>query len=138
MNQTHIKIKKILKKKYEINFLIYTLSFLVIYPSNCHFYKCQSNTQLFQKVLFNSFYQTLSFLKMHFFIMHFLKTLLFHYALLQKAEPNSPLVLQSFPERVSLRLSLRHLLKQIVFVKIKGERKKRNDVVPFWVFEKKN
>ena len=29
---------------------------------------------------------------MHFFIMHFLKTPLFHYALLQKAEPNSPYV----------------------------------------------
>ena len=68
---------------------MYTLSFLVIYPSNCHFYKCQPNTQLFQKTLFNSFYQILSFLKMHFFIMHFLKTQLFHYALLQKAKPNS-------------------------------------------------
>ena len=78
------------KKKYEINSLIYTLSFLVIYPLNCYFYKCQSNTQFFQKALFNSFYQTLSFLKMNFFIMHFLKTQLFHYALLQKAKPNSP------------------------------------------------
>ena len=55
MKQIHIK-----KKKYEINFLIYTLFFLVIYHSNCHFYKCQPNTQLFQKTLFNSFYQTLS------------------------------------------------------------------------------
>ena len=68
------------------------MSFLVIYLSNCHFYKCQPNTQLFQKALFNSFYQTLSFLKKHFFIMHFLKTPLFHYALFQKAEPNSPLI----------------------------------------------
>ena len=34
--------KKIISQywfKYEINFLIYTLSFLVIYLSNCHFYK---------------------------------------------------------------------------------------------------
>ena len=67
---------------------IYTLSFLVIYPLNCHFYKCKPNTQLFQKALFNSFYQTLSFLKKHFFIMYFLKTPLFHYAHFQKAEPN--------------------------------------------------
>ena len=81
------------KKKYKINSLIYTLSFLVIYPSNSHFYKCQSNTQFFQKALFNSFYQTLNFLKMHFFIMHFLKTQLFQYTLLQKAEPNSPLTI---------------------------------------------
>ena len=29
---------------------------------------------------------------MHFFIMHFLKTPLFHYALLQNTEPNSPLM----------------------------------------------
>ena len=36
---------------------------------------------------------TLSFLKMHFFIMHFLKTPIFYYALLQKFEPNSPLIL---------------------------------------------
>ena len=86
MKQTHIK------KKCEINSLIYTLSFLVIYPSKSHFYKCQSNTQLFHYALFNSFYQTLNFLKLHFFIMHFYKTPLFHYALFQKAEPNSPIV----------------------------------------------
>ena len=80
--------------KYEINSLIYILSFLVIYPSNCHFYKCQPNTQLFQKSLFNSFYQTFSFLKLHFFIMHFLKTQPFHYVFLQKAKPNSPLIIE--------------------------------------------
>ena len=60
-----------------------------------HFYKCQPNTQLFLKALFNSFYQTLSFSKMHFFIMYFLKTPLFHYALLQKAEPNSLRVMET-------------------------------------------
>ena len=49
-----------------------------------------SEWQTFQKALFNSFYQTLSFLKMHFFIMQFLKTPLFHYVLLQKTEPNTP------------------------------------------------
>ena len=52
--------------------------------------KAESNTQLFQKTLFKNFYQTLSFLKKHFFIMHFLKTQLFQKAQLQKAEPNSP------------------------------------------------
>ena len=34
IKQTHIK------KKYEINSLIYTLSFLIIYLSKSHFYKC--------------------------------------------------------------------------------------------------
>ena len=32
--------KKKKKKEYEINFFIYTLSFLVICPSESHFYKC--------------------------------------------------------------------------------------------------
>ena len=72
MNQTHIQKKK---KKYEINSLIYTLFFLVIYPSKSHFYKCQSNTQLFHYALFNSFYQILNFLKLHFFILYFYKKL---------------------------------------------------------------
>ena len=36
--------------------------------------------------------RALSFLKKHFFIMHFLKTQLFQKAQLQKVEPNSPLV----------------------------------------------
>ena len=54
----------------------------------------QTDPQFFQKALFNSFYQTLSFLKMHFFNYALFENALFHYALLQKAEPNSPLVNQ--------------------------------------------
>ena len=76
-----IKIKKVGRQKINVTVdypnstkiylicgdaLIYTLSFLVIYPSNCHFYKCQPNTQLFHYTLLT---------KLHFFIMHFYKKL---------------------------------------------------------------
>ena len=71
--------------KYEINSIIYTLSFLVIYNSNRHFYKCPPNTQLFQKTLFNNFTKRLAFWKnpfsyrtfwnWHFFKKHSIKKL---------------------------------------------------------------
>ena len=96
---------------------MYTLSFLVIYPLNCHFYKCQPNTQLFQKTLFNSFYQTLSFLKMHFFIMHFLKTPLFHYVVLQKAELNSPLIQPSQQTTTINMIMLSNVHMALTFLK---------------------
>ena len=70
--------------KYEINSLIYTLSFLVIYFSNCNFYKCYPNTQLFQKAFFNSFYQILSFWKNTFSLCTFWKLNFFKKSNLKK------------------------------------------------------
>ena len=77
-----------LKKKYEINSLIYTLSFLVIYPSNCHFSQTLS---FFIMYFLTAFTKYSAFWNSTFLLCTFNKTQLFHYALLQKAEPNSPL-----------------------------------------------
>ena len=81
MKQTHIKKKK----KYEINSLIYTLSFLVIYPSKSHFYKCSQTLSFFiihfltvftkHSAFWNSTFSLCTFTKLHFFIMHFFKKL---------------------------------------------------------------
>ena len=46
---------------------------------------------------------------MHFFIMHYLKTQLFHYALLQKAEPNSPLI-SKFDRELTIVVESLHLV----------------------------
>ena len=129
MKQTHIKKKK---KEYEINSLIYKLSFLVIYPSNCYFYKRQPNTQLFQKAHFNSFYQILSFLKMHFFIMYFLKLnffiMYFYEKLNQTHKPlfgvilvyysnlTTSLVFTRNPSLCRSELSLHFLLNNDIFI----------------------
>ena len=99
---------------FEINSLIYTLQFFVIDNSNRHFFKCQSNTQLFQKTFFNSFYQTLCFLKKFSFILYFLKPPLFQKILYKKAEPNSPLV--DMFTKPSLPSCLRDLVSKVKLV----------------------
>ena len=58
-------------------------TFLLLYYSlffHSNLTKELNENTTFQKVLFNSFYETLGFLKKHIFIMHFLKTQLFQKA----------------------------------------------------------
>ena len=99
--------------KYEINSLIYTLSFFVIYFSNCNFYSASQTLSLFKKHFLTGFTKHSAFWKSTFSLCTFWKLNFFKKPNFWKPNQTHPKSLQAEHTALAILLTLQVELFQV-------------------------